>query len=80
MKGLGAFEEVTATDHELAAWLRNNGWGNGYHQVSTATYYHGAAPGETLAVVFYDNTKCTRKIFLRPGGKATLPAAKGGLQ
>lgn len=58
---------VEMTDHEFAAWLRKQDreWTYQGFDQPPGTYYY--AHGKVVAVVFYNNQKCTRKIHVRKG-------------
>ena len=63
------FTKVEMNDHEFARWLRERGWDGDYQAFDTAppfTKFKKPPPVEdVLAVAIYDNSKCTKEIYLR---------------
>lgn len=62
---VGDFRLVEMTDHNFAAWLRKQDpeWTYQSFNKPPGTYYR--AHGKTVAVVFYNNQACTRRIYVR---------------
>lgn len=61
---VGDFKLVELSDHDFAAWLRKQGpdWSYQGFDKPPGTYYY--VNGKTVAVVFYNNQACTRKIYI----------------
>ena len=56
------FIESDMTDHEFAAFIRQN---NSCHRVHAIGTVYVKQDDSTLAVVTFDNEACTRKIWLK---------------
>jgi hypothetical protein len=59
------FKLVEMGDYDFAAWLRKQDPNWTYQQFDQprGTFY--IAHGKTIAVVFYNNQACTRKIYIK---------------
>lgn len=62
------FVEKEMTDHECAKWLEKNNWAGpekGCHKYDTRSTMFMDHNKQPLAVIFYNNAECTRKIMVR---------------
>jgi len=66
---MSGFTHTEMKDLEFSAWLRKKGWtgqtvGFNKHGVACTKFCLGE---EVLALVFYDNSRSTRRIYLKNG-------------
>jgi len=58
------FDKVEITDWKLVRWLRANGWDGEWTTAGNSNTFT-RQDSYALAVVFYDNAKSTREVWLR---------------
>jgi len=59
------FKHVEMKDHEMAKWLRDQDPNWTWTTYEKPAVNEFIANGKVVAVIFYDNSKCTRKIYIR---------------
>lgn len=62
---VGNYKRVELGDHDMAAWLRkqDKNWTYQGFDHPPGTYFY--AHGEVVAIIFYNNQACTKKIYIR---------------
>lgn len=55
-------KHVIWTDHQFAAWLRKQDPNWSWYATGNANNF--VAKGKVVALAFYDNTHCTRQIYI----------------
>ena len=60
------FKEVEMMDYEFAKWLKDHGWTGKYevNHINNVNYF--MVEEKVIATVLYNNSKCTRRIFINP--------------